>query len=193
MICFMIWGATRYWKCHSVTPPFHSMSTCSVMVFKVRPLSYLCHTLVGLFCHTSGLFWKNVYSSPVWHRLSYILNATYWECMKLIKKIKYLDSIWLISLYSYRPRLAFVLYLHLIMTILLLLVKLRTIGNRAFAVAAPNIWNSLPTVLTSLRQTHCQLFVDSSSTFYFDNHILTLSTDITQSVVLAVATPLRPL
>jgi len=28
-------------------------------------------------------------------------------------------------------------------------VKLRTIGNRAFAVAAPNIWNSLPTDVTA--------------------------------------------
>jgi len=58
-------------------------------------------------------------------------------------------------------------------------VKLTTVGSQAFAVAAPHVWNCLPTDVFA---------ADSLSTFrrlleyfflYSGNHILTLSTDIT--------------
>jgi len=70
-------------------------------------------------------------------------------------------------------------------------VKLSTVGSRAFAVAAPHIWNTLPTdvVAASSLSTFRRLL----KRFYSSSHILTSSADIVQPVVLAVVAPLRPL
>ena len=68
-------------------------------------------------------------------------------------------------------------------------VKLSTVGSRAFAVAAPHIWNTLPTrvVAASSLSTFRRLL---QRFFYSSSHIMTSSTDV---VVLAVVAPLRPL
>jgi len=63
--------------------------------------------------------------------------------------------------------------------------------QRAFAVAAPHIWNTLPTdvVAASSLSTFRRLLKH----FYSSSHILTSSADIIQLVILAVVAPLRPL
>ena len=71
------------------------------------------------------------------------------------------------------------------------MVKLSADGSRAFAVAAPHIWNTLPTdvVAASSLSTFRRLL----KRFYSSNHILTSPTDIIQLVVLAAVAHIRPL
>jgi len=66
-------------------------------------------------------------------------------------------------------------------------VKLSTVGSRAFAVAAPHIWNTLPTDVVAANSlfTIRQLL----KRFLFKRSY----PDIIQLVVLAVVAPLRPL
>jgi len=72
-------------------------------------------------------------------------------------------------------------------------VKLSTVGSRAFAIAAPHVWNTLPTdvvaanPLSTFRRRLLKCFLFKQS--YHD----IIYTDIIQLVVLAVVAPLRPL
>ena len=45
-----------------------------------------------------------------------------------------------------------------------------TLGDRAFAIAAPSLWNSLPSELRSI--TFVNSFKAYLKTFFFDMHIL---------------------